>query len=160
MVAAWGVSAELTPAISGAAEVTGYVGRGPLAIAAGALWIDESEPSDDRYAFGLTAFRLGACYLAGSPTLRGGGCLSGWAGATHAVAHDLELSRPGNRFFGALSLGALGSASIAGPVHGDVAVDLFVPLIRRRYTVASQAPAWQQPVVGAAARIGIGVHFW
>jgi hypothetical protein len=156
-----GVSAGLTPGTSGAAEMSWAAGSGPLAWTASALLVDESETQDGIFSFGLTAFGLGGCYMAGAgEQLSAGACASAWVGSTHAVVREVRPTDPGARLFTAASLGPVARAVIAPPFHIELSADLFIPLVRKSYTVTGwEEPAWKPPAAALTILGGVGVSF-
>ncbi len=157
-----GFAAGLVPKTSAAMELSGVQSlRGPWAATASALWVAESFASDNRFSFGLSAFSAGGCVQTPSgASWSAGGCLSGWIGSTYAVVHALLPTHPGARSFYAFSLSPFFRASIAGPLHFELAGDLFVPALRRAFTVTGwQEPAWRQPSVAGSLTGGFGLHF-
>jgi hypothetical protein len=143
----------------------GWSGSIPIAhdwlVAAHALWTQESKPTDQRFAFGLTAFGLGACYEPGSARwLHTGACATAWLGSIHAVVYEIRPTEPGGRLYSAVSLSPYARASLYGPLHAQLGVELFVPTERRSFTVTGwQDPVWRQPAAAVFGYGGLGMHF-
>lgn len=155
-----GLSAGLVPGFSPAAGLSGSIPVAPSwALAARSVFVAESSPDDARFDFGLSVFGLGPCYQdSGSVTL--GACLSAWLGSTWAVVHDVRPTDPGGRPFTALSAGPFVRLPVIGPMHLELSGDVFVPVVRRRFTVTGWSePVWHQPPVAGLLSLGAGLHF-
>lgn len=156
-----GVAAGLVP---GASPMVGLSAALPLdphwSLAGNAMWVAESKPSDERFSFSLTAFGAGVCRGGPIGLTWVGGCVSAWLGTLPAVVYSLRPTDPGDRPFAALSAGPFVRGNVFGPLHAELGADLFVPLVRRSFTVAGWAdPVWKQPAVAAAIHFGVGMHF-
>ncbi|MBI5532842.1 MAG: hypothetical protein HY898_09020 [Deltaproteobacteria bacterium] len=151
--------------LPGATIAAGLSGSIPIArgwlVAGHALWAAESKPADQRFAFGLTAFGLGACYEPESSRwLQTGACAGAWLGSIHAVVYEIRPTDPGGRVFSALSLSPFARGRLYGPLHAQVGVEMFVPTERRAFTVTGwQDPVWRQPSAALFGYGGVGMHF-
>lgn len=156
-----GVAAGLVP---GASPMVGLSASLPLdarwSLTGNAMWVAESKPSDDRFSFSLTAFGAGVCRGMPIASTWLGGCASAWLGTIPAVVYSLRPTDPGDRLFAAISAGPFVRGNLYRGLHAELGADLFVPLVRRSFTVAGwQDPVWKQPAVGAAIHFGLGMHF-
>jgi hypothetical protein len=157
-----GVGLGLLPGASPALSLAGDVAlAGPVALAAGALWMPESRTGDARFGFGLAAFSLGACVaLTRSPVADLSACAALWAGAIHAVVYDLRPATPGDYAWAAASITPRVRFRIAGRVHAEVGAHLFVPFIRQPFQVAGWAdPVFRQSPVAGLPFAAVGAHF-
>ncbi len=155
-----GLAGSLVPGSSPAAALAADIPvASSLNVSARSLFVAESRAADERFAFGLSAFGLGVCHeRAGAWTA--GVCASAWLGSIWAVVHAIPPTHPGGRAFTALSLDPYARVQIVGPLHLEFAGDVFVPVVRRSFTVTGWPdPAWRQPSVAAAAFLGAGLHF-
>jgi hypothetical protein len=143
------------PALSLAAHVS--VARS-VQITGEALWMHEVRASDARFAFGLSAFALGACV----DVLRQSwadlaACGSLWAGTLHAVVYALAPTEPGERAWAAAALSPRFRIRLPAHLHAEVGTHVLVPLVRRPFTVTGIAdPVFQQAPVTALPFAGFG----
>ena len=154
-----GLSNQLVP---GTSPIAALVGTLPVAeswsIVAQSLLVAESPAPDDRFEFGLTAFGLGPCYQT-SGSWSTGLCASAWLGSMGAVVHSVPPTHPGGRTFTAASVETFSRVTLLGPLHIELAGDVFVPVQRRAFTVKGlQDPVWRQPAVAGAIFVGLGMQ--
>jgi hypothetical protein len=157
-----GAGVGLLPGVAPAISLAVEVGVAKAAqITGGALWMPDVRASDARFAFGLTAFALGACVaLVGRPRVDLAACGAFWAGALHAVVFDLTPVDPGQHAWAAAEVSPRLRVRIAGPLHAEVGVHLMVPLVRQPFTVTGfAAPVFQQAPVALLPFAGLGAFF-
>ncbi|WP_437940601.1 hypothetical protein [Sorangium sp. So ce341] len=134
----------------------------------GALWLPEQHATQRTFAFGLTAGWLGGCLEAvRSRSLALGLCGRVVAGAIYAVIYGDEQITPtilptdvGSRAWLSLGAGTRLGVRIVGPLRLETGIDLFVPMTRYSFQLQDGQPAgFEQPAVGGAAFVGVGVTF-
>ncbi|WP_433935514.1 hypothetical protein AB3662_12355 [Sorangium cellulosum] len=130
----------------------------------GALWLPEQHATDATFAFGLSAGWLGACVEAvHSDAVALGLCGRVLAGAVYAVIDEDERyvpTDPGARGWVSAGAGARLGIRLVGPLRVETGVDLFAPMTRYSFRLeGEQPPPFEQPAVGGAAFVGVGVTF-
>jgi hypothetical protein len=133
-----------------------------------ALWMPEERTADGRFGFGLSAFGLGACLgLLARESVDLGACGSVWGGALHAVVYELTPTRPGDHAWAAAALSPRLRITLARHhdaktgfhflLFADAGFHLFVPLVRRPFTITGEdAPAFQESSVAILPFLGLG----
>jgi hypothetical protein len=154
-----GLSNQLVPGTSPTAKLVGTL---PFAeswsLAAQSLLVAESPAPDDRFGFQLTAFGLGSCYQT-SGSWSAGVCASAWLGSMAAVVRSVPPTHPGGRTFTAASVETFSRVMLVGPLHVELAGDVFVPVQRRAFTVKGlEEPVWRQSAVAGALFVGVGLQ--
>jgi hypothetical protein len=152
----------LLPRAAAGVAVAAHVELTPAwALTAEALWLPEVAAADDRFAFGLSAFALGACAtVARTSAADLAACGAIWGGALHAVVRDLVPSGPGDRAWAAASATPRLRLRLASRVHLELGGQLIVPLVRRPFTVTGwDTPVFQQTPVAFLPFAGLGANF-
>jgi hypothetical protein len=152
----------LLPRPSPGLALAGSAGVSPrVALTGEALFLPEVRATDARFAFGLTAFALGACAtLASGAALDLGACGAVWAGSLHAVVHELVPAAPGDYAWAAVELGPRLRVRLASAVHAELGAHLYAPLVRRPFLLEGHAdPVFRQSPVAAAPWLGLGANF-
>jgi hypothetical protein len=131
------------------------------ALTAEALWMPEVSAADDRFAFGLSAFALGACAgVARSSLADLSACGALWGGALHAVVRGLPALEPGDSAWAAASATPRLRLHLGARLHLDLGAQLLVPLVRRPFQVAGWAsPVFQQSPAAFLPFAGLGANF-
>ncbi|WP_437736510.1 hypothetical protein [Sorangium sp. So ce1335] len=130
----------------------------------GAMWLPEQPATDPTFAFGLTAGWLGGCVEAiHSRAIALGLCGRVLAGAVYAVIDEDERyvpTDPGARTWISAGAGARLGVRVVGPLRIETGADLIVPMTRYSFRLEGEQPApFEQPAVGGAAFVGVGVAF-
>jgi hypothetical protein len=148
----------VAPAISLAARLA--VARS-VQVSGEALWMPEARASDARFAFGLSAFALGACgSLLRRERVDLAACGALWGGAVHAVVYGLTPTGPGDRAWAAAEVSARLRIRVIGRLHVEVSTPVLVPLVRQPFTVTGLAdPVFQQAPVALLPTVGVGASF-
>jgi hypothetical protein len=152
----------LLPRAAAGLSLAAHVAISPSwAITGEALWMPEVAATDDRFAFGLSAFALGACAgVARSSSVDLAACGAIWGGALHAVVRGLTPTEPGDRAWAAGSLTPRLRVGLASRLHLELGAQLFVPFVRRPFTVIGFAsPVFQQAAVAVLPFAGLGANF-
>ncbi|MEZ4411092.1 MAG: hypothetical protein R3A52_32115 [Polyangiales bacterium] len=155
-----GLLPEFTPAVGLSGEV---FARGRWRAVLGGLFAPETRVYrfDTRFAFGLTALSVGACYdvaRAGRFTLSG--CAGVLAGAAHAVVFDLYPEAPGELFWAAVTASARLTARVAGPLVAELGADFVGVPVRARFHLANESEVvFEQSPASAMAYVGLGLSF-
>ena len=131
------------------------------ALTAEALWMPEVAAADDRFAFGLSAFALGACAGVSRSSLADlSACGALWGGALHAVVRGLPAAEPGDRAWAAVSATPRLRVRLASRLHFELGAQLVVPLVRQPFRVTGWAePVFQQSSVAFLPFAGLGANF-
>lgn len=130
----------------------------------------EQRSTDRRFAFGLTAGFLGACYdvvKVGSPE-RGRGpffsvapCANLGFGELHAVVFTLVPTEPGTRLWVAGDVEALIRFSPVAPLDFELGLGAVAPFVRHRfYVIGETSTVFQQPPLVPIGKLTVGVHFF
>ncbi|APR81318.1 Hypothetical protein A7982_06665 [Minicystis rosea] len=157
-----GAGVGLLPKAAPALALTAHVGVSRIVQITGeALWMPEVRANDTRFAFGLTAFALGACVdVMRQRWADLAACGSLWGGALHAVVYTLAPTQPGQRAWAAAAASPRFRVRLAPHFHAEVGTQVLVPLIRQPFTVTgSKEPVFQQAPVTAVPFAGIGASF-
>jgi hypothetical protein len=152
----------LLPRAAAGLSLAAHVAISPSwAITGEALWMPEAAAVDDRFAFGLSAFALGACAgVARSSAIDLAACGAIWGGALHAVVRGLTPIEPGDRAWAAGSLTPRLRVRLASRLHLELGAQLFVPFVRRPFTVIGfPSPVFQQAPVAVLPFAGLGANF-
>jgi hypothetical protein len=152
----------LLPRVAGGLSLAGHVSLARAVELTGeALWMPEARTDDARFAFGLTAFSLGACV----PVVRlasadFAACAAIWGGALHAVVYALEPETPGDYAWAAASAAPRLRLRLGERVHAELGAHLLVPLTRRPFVIAGVAdPVFRQAPVTLLPFAGLGANF-
>jgi hypothetical protein len=151
----------LVPGLRPALELAGDVEViSRVHVTGGALWLPEARARDTRFAFGMTAFSVGACVdLLVSRESALAACSRLHAGAVHAVPYSLEPVEPGSRAWVGLGAGPRWAID-AGPVRLELGVEALVPLARYDFRVVGlPGSVFRQSAVGGLGFVGAGASF-
>jgi hypothetical protein len=155
-VVAFGVLPKVAPG----AAVAGSFGADWLRVTAGLSLLPETQTSDGRFAFGLTAGSVGACsgkrFL---PHLETSLCAEVDLGAMHAVVLDasqLEPIDPGDHLWAAFGLGPR-VAFTRKPLVLAAGVQAVVPFFHNEFGIQGhEAPVFESAPLGALGYLAAG----
>jgi hypothetical protein len=134
---------------------------GPLRFSLGTIYFPEqlTDGPDAEFGFGLTAARAGVCVLS-TGRLVFGGCGGLSLGAIHAVVYQPHPTAPGDRFYGAIDLTAVGMLDVLGPLFVAADIGLAIPLLRYQFRVEGrESVEFRQTIVVPTASLTLGVRF-
>lgn len=156
--AGFGLLPQITPGVA----LAGHVSLGSrVDLTAEALWMPEARTDDARFAFGLTALSLGACFVpvrADSVDLAA--CAALWGGALHAVVFDLEPASPGDYPWVAASAAPRLRVRLGPHVHLEAGAHLLFPITRPPFTVSGwKDPVFRQSPLAVLPFVGLGANF-
>lgn len=157
-----GIGIGLLPEPAGAISVNGAIGRGPIEVSTGMVFLPNVDV-DEIFSFGLTAGWLGAC-LRTTPSKRlvFVGCANFLAGAAHSIVKDIDsfsTIHPGTRAWAAASMTPRLRLSLHHPLSIELGAHVIAPFTRHRYTVGN-AELFTQPPITAIPFIQAGVSFF
>lgn len=157
-----GVGLGLLPRVAAAVSLAAQVAVGRAAqITGGALWMPEVRAADPRFAFGLTAFALGACVdIVQRPRVDLAACGALWGGALHAVVLGLPAIDPGQHPWAGVEASPRLRLRLVAHVHAELGAQVVVPLVRAPFTVTGwAAPVFQQAPATLLPFAGLGASF-
>lgn len=173
LVGGVGLLSEAVPGVSAVAQI----GAGAEVVAGGRLWVrltgllvPEQRTADRRFAFGMTAGFLGACFdalrvgkPAEGPALSLAPCAHVGVGEIHSVVFSLLPTEPGTRVWvsgAAELLLRVSPFSPAVPLDIELGLGFLTPFVRPRFFVIGEnSTVFQQPVVIPRGNLMVGVHF-
>jgi hypothetical protein len=157
-----GAALGLLPRPAPAFVLSARVGLAPSVELTGeALYLPEVPAADPRFAFGLSAFALGACVrVVRRASADLGACGALWAGALHAVVSGLTPVDPGDHVWAAAAASPRLRIRLAPRLDLDLGAHLLVPLVRHPFTVTGwKDPVFQQTPVALLPFAALGTRF-
>lgn len=173
LVGGVGLLSEAVPGVSAVAQI----GAGAEVVAGGRLWVrltgmlaPEQRTADSRFAFGMTAGFVGACFdalrvgkIAEGPALSLAPCVHVGVGEIHSVVFSLLPTEPGTRVWvsgAAELLLRVSPFTPAVPLDIELGLGFLTPFVRPRFFVIGEnSTIFQQPVLIPRGNLMLGVHF-